>query len=104
DGTTLPLAALEEVDGNTALGQHTAIVTPTFSDPTGDYLLVAKVDSQSEVAESDETNNTALFDGGSFLVKEAATQQTIIHVQGTNAGDWVTVTTSTSGSLDITVE
>ena len=45
-----------------------------------DYFLMAKVDSQDEVVEANELNNTRLFDGGIFLDDP----HDIVHVHGTD--------------------
>jgi hypothetical protein len=103
DGTTIPSQWLEVGEGNTALGEHTLIITPTFSDLSTDYYLIAKVDSLDTVDESDEGNNISHFDGGTFVVHEAASHRTIVHVEGTEWADWVTLAGG-DGSLSVSIE
>src|SRR5205823_4987481 len=86
-----PPQPLEVGDGNPALGQHTLLIAPIFSDPTSDYWLRARVDSTRLIAEADETNNVLGFNGGSFLVHEASSGKRIVHVQGTAGPDGVTL-------------
>ena len=65
--------------GDLAIGTgHTATLTANFTDVQEDYQLIAVVDAGSEIGESDETNNSALFDGGVFQAVDGT-----VHVHGT---------------------
>jgi Ca2+-binding RTX toxin-like protein len=90
DGTSLD-QALEIHDGDNTQGRHTLTIHPTFDDPQEDYYLVAQVDSDNDVAEVNEDNNTALFLGGAFIAHEALSGKTVLHAQGTDRdeGIWV---------------
>jgi VCBS repeat-containing protein len=82
NGTTLDDLPLESAAGITSQGVHTATIAPTFDDWQADYYLVAKVDSNDEITETNENNNALLFAGGAFLVHEALSGKTVLHAQG----------------------
>src|SRR5207244_7978341 len=86
DGVSLD-QELAIADGDTTLGSHTLTIAPTFDDMQDDYYLIAVVDSNDDVPESDETNNTALFSGGAFVVHEIQSGKTVLQIQGTDAND-----------------
>jgi Big-like domain-containing protein len=61
-------------------------VCPAYDDWYDNYRLIAVVDSNNDVAESDESNNSALFAGGAFLVTEPTSGNHVLHVDsGLNA-------------------
>jgi VCBS repeat-containing protein len=99
DGVTLG-QQLQAVPGNTALGPQSTSIVSTFSDIQGDYYLIAKVDSAGVVAESNETNNTAPFAGGSFVAMELGGKR-VVHAHGTNAADTITATLANATTLRI---
>ena len=70
-----------------AVGSHTLTIAPNFTDVQEDYWLLARIDAGGEVAETDETNNSATFDGGVFQAADGT-----IHVHGTSGLDDVSVT------------
>ena len=70
-----------------AVGSHTLTIAPNFTDVQEDYWLLARIDAGGEVAETDETNNSATFDGGVFQAADGT-----IHVRGTSGLDDVSVT------------
>ena len=54
-------------------GRHTAIFEANFEDAPFDYYLMAKLDSYDAVVETDDTNNLAPFDGGTFMGADRTT-------------------------------
>jgi VCBS repeat-containing protein len=99
DGLTLG-EQLQEVNGGQnpgSLGNHTLTFQPTFDDPAENYYLVAVLDSNDEVLESDETNNAAVFSGGAFVAEEANSGLTVVHVDAKN-----TVTTTSLSKVGST--
>jgi Ca2+-binding RTX toxin-like protein len=89
--TTQQLAA---GNGETSEGVHTLTLTPAFDDMKYDYKLVAVADSDYEVDEIDESNDSAAFEGGSFLVQEPLSGKTVLHIDGTDSADTSFVTGS----------
>jgi Ca2+-binding RTX toxin-like protein len=98
DGTTLGALLLTRRitdSAKLAVGtNHIESVAPSFNDTQADYFLVAKVDADGEVSETDEANNTATFSGGVFKTADG-----IVHVHGTGSGD--TIGVSKPGTLDV---
>jgi hypothetical protein len=82
--------------GNTTPGPHTLPITPSFPDLQKDYYLIAKVDSDSQVAEDNENNNTKPFAGGIFLVNET-TGKSVVHFHGTEMDQTASILTATTG-------
>ena len=64
-----------------ALGSHQLTLTADFVDVQEDYELYVVLDTDDDVAESDETNNRLVFGGGVFQSADE-----VIHVHG-GAGD-----------------
>jgi len=58
-------------------GIHWASISPDFTDTQSDYVLLAELDIDGEVAETSETNNTLGFEGGRFHAADGT-----IHVHG----------------------
>ena len=52
---------------------HTAVFKANFEDAPFDYYLMAKLDSYDAVVETDEDNNLAKFDGGTFMGADRTT-------------------------------
>jgi len=82
---------LEVRAGDTSLELHILTVSPTFADPQYDYYMIAKVDSDDAVAEYSEDDNAAVFQKGAFIDREAASGQTVLHIEGSDAADPVSV-------------
>jgi hypothetical protein len=104
DGTALGTLLEEHAETIPGRGKHTLNFSPTFTDPTGDYFLIAKIDSTSQVNEPNEGNNTARFNGGSFVVVEANSKKTILHVAGTDDPDSVFLVGTDTVSVAVTLE
>jgi hypothetical protein len=81
DGQTLG-QQLQTATADHSPGSRVLNIIPTFSDLPEDYFLVAKVDANDSVLETNEGNNQRLFNGGSFLAREAASGKTVVHVHG----------------------
>ena len=69
-----------------ALGAHSVTISPDFSDIQEDYWLLARIDAGNEIAETDETNNSATFSG---VFQTTAGD---VHVHGTASDDDVSIT------------
>jgi Ca2+-binding RTX toxin-like protein len=77
---------LEVVEGDPTNGVHTATIHPTFDDLQEDYYIIAYLDSDEEIEEENEGNNSALF-YGDFAVHEASSGKTVRHIHGTDSPD-----------------
>jgi Ca2+-binding RTX toxin-like protein len=75
-------------------------IYPTFDDIGIDYHLIAVVDSDDEIDETNESNNTAQFAAGTFVVQESLFNKAV-HVHGTDADDVVALTLTPSGQLSV---
>jgi hypothetical protein len=80
-------------------GPHTAKFAPDSSydanDTTDDYYLRAVLDDGHQIAESNESNNEMLFQGGAFITPAGT-----IHVQGTDAVNNITVRWAGDANFD----
>ena len=71
-GTLLMTFPVTETVDLTA-DDHTAVFKANFEDAPFDYYLMAKLDSYDAVDETDDTNNLAKFDGGTFMGADRTT-------------------------------
>ncbi|HHH76189.1 MAG TPA: hypothetical protein ENL03_04105, partial [Phycisphaerae bacterium] len=69
------------------VGSHELAFNPDFVDSQGDYSLMAMLDINDEVAESDELNNQGVLGEGLFLTADGT-----VHVHGSDAVDEVNIT------------
>src|SRR5574340_479984 len=51
-------------------GRHGVSIVASFTDVPEDYCLVAQLDANQEVTETDESNNTKAFSGGVFVAAD----------------------------------
>jgi VCBS repeat-containing protein len=103
DGVT-PGYELQSVAGNTAAGAHTLTIEPDFADVPEDYFLMAVVDGFDAIIETDEENNIALFEGGTFVAVDPVdgTTTTHIHVEE-DLTNGVSITISMAGPNTVQV-
>src|SRR5262249_31679393 len=78
-----------------APGNHPLTFQPRFDDPSEDYRLLAVLDTDDDVTESNEDNNWVQFAGGMYVAIEDSGKR-VLHVHGTNLPDNVIL--SVSGS------
>lgn len=81
--------------GDLTVGSHTVSFSAAYSDPGQDHFLIAQLDSDAAVTETNESNNSLVFGGGVFRANNNA-----IEVQGGSGADTVTVALSTT--VDVT--
>lgn len=90
DGTTLGdlLATIEVTDAyNRSVGTGRVVtISPNFSDVGSDYKLIAVLDANNEVGESNEDNNKSVFSGGVFQTADGT-----VHIHGTPAADSISI-------------
>src|SRR5207249_2359772 len=67
DGTSLDQELQVVPAQSYGVGTYSQTISAAFDDPQQDYYLIAVADIDDDVAEFDETNNTAAFAGGAFL-------------------------------------
>jgi Ca2+-binding RTX toxin-like protein len=93
DADDIPLGSQKIYDHiSPSTGYYDAQVSgtvPLFTTPSGVYCLVGKIDSNNDIAESDETNNT--FASPDSLFYAVADLENKLHLPGTNGADVVTI-------------
>jgi Ca2+-binding RTX toxin-like protein len=98
DGTTLGdlLATFEVTDSySRSVGSgRSVMISPNFSDIGSDYKLVAVLDANQEIGESNESNNKGAFSGGVFKTADGT-----VHIHGTAAADSISI--GQSSNVDV---
>lgn len=84
-----------DAPGDLSVGTHQLYFTPDFVDPIEDYRLLVRLDSADEIAESSETNNTAVLDNGLFV-----TAGGVLHGHGSDWADQVALRRTGSDSFE----
>ncbi len=84
-------------------GTHNLTISPAFDDLQEDYYLVAVVDHWDEVGETNETDNVALFAGGTYLLYEPSSDQVVRIFDGGDSAEAVSVSTPDEDSVQISV-
>ncbi len=103
DGSTLDtlLMTYEVTDANKRTGspsgeEHSVYFDAYFNDTEDDYYLVAVLDVNSEVSETDEDNNQDKLDLGVFDAEETSGAM-VLHVHGYDQGESITIQVSSYG-------
>ncbi|OHB65824.1 MAG: hypothetical protein A2V70_13575 [Planctomycetes bacterium RBG_13_63_9] len=65
-----------------SVGTHSVTIEPDFVEVPEDYFLVVELDGNSEVVETDETDNQRRFEGGIFQTADGT-----VHVHGDGGQD-----------------
>ncbi|MCC7086314.1 MAG: cadherin-like domain-containing protein, partial [Pirellulales bacterium] len=82
---------LQSIPVDTTAGTRSLVLTPEFTDLQQDYFLMAAVDGDEQVAETDETNNALLFAGGAFLAADPFSGGNSLQYQGSAAAEDVLI-------------
>ncbi|MCC7086316.1 MAG: hypothetical protein IT427_15035 [Pirellulales bacterium] len=94
---------LQSIPVDTTAGTRSLALTPEFADLQQDYFLMAAVDGDEQVPESDEANNALLFAGGAFVAQDAASGGKVLQYHGGPAAEAISLAVPTSGTLRLSV-
>jgi Big-like domain-containing protein len=97
---------LESITADGTAGTHSLSIVPYFSDPSGNYYLLAQVDGTDAINETNESNNVAVLAGGSFVLDDSTGGDNVLEVQQNTNDQAVTLSTDdgtlTLGSKSLT--